>query len=150
MTSKIATALAALVVGTLVLTGCTGASSSVKGNRDDVKHVAKRTRTAARLVPVKTRKCQVKHTRHSSGTGKKKRTWYTNDRKCKNITTGHRRESYQKVTQREAWCVELDNVNGKNSRDDRWYTVTSGVYFKMAAKDEGDKVKFSYLHSGCH
>ena len=145
---KIAVPATALALAVLV--GCSGGSSSVKGNRDDVKHVAKQTRTATRTVPVKTRKCETKRTKHTSGVGKKKTTWYTNDQSCKNVTTGHRQESYQKVTRAEAWCVELDNVNGKNSRDDRWYTVTSGVYFKMAAKDEGDKVKFSYLHTGCH
>jgi hypothetical protein len=144
-------AVAAGIGATLALglVGCSSGSSSVKGNRDDVRHVTKQTHTATRTVAIKGQKCGTKSVKHSSGTGKNKRTWTTNDRVCKSVTTGHRQESYQKVTRPEAYCVEVDNVNGKSTRDDRWYTVTSTVYFKMANKHEGDKVKFSYLHTGC-
>lgn len=152
MNRKISAAVAgtatALVLG---LVGCgSSGSSTVSGDRDDVKHVTEMSHLAYRTVPIKTQKCTTKRTSHTSGSGKKRRTYYSNDRSCKSVTTGHRRESYKQVTRDAAYCVELDNVNGSKKNDDVWYTVTSATYYKAARKHEGDRIKkMSYAHSGC-
>lgn len=139
MTNKTVTALATLVAGMLVLTGCSGASK-VSGNRDDVKY-----RHAVTEVSHTKQVKKTKKTRTCSGIGKKKR-----------CSTSTRPDGYKSVKvidkpgKSARYCVELDNVNGHTSRDDRWYTVTSSVYRKMASKNEGAKVtNMKYLSSGC-
>lgn len=140
MTNRTATALATLIAGMLVLTGCSDAGGKVSGNRDDVKH-----KSAVAEVSHTKQVKKTKKTRTCSGTGKKKR-----------CSTSSRSNGYKSVKvvdkpgKPALYCVELDNVNGKPTRDDRWYEVTSSVYYKMASKNEGAKVtKMKYLTTGC-
>lgn len=129
-----ATALALAVV-----VGCSGGSASVKGKRDDLRRIP-----AVQEISHTVSDRVAKSKQLCTGTGTKRR--------CSTVPDGFRtvnRRVVDRVGHSTVYCVELDDVNGKRSRDDRWYTVTSAVYFKMADKHEGDKVKFSYFHAGC-
>lgn len=135
MMNRTATALATLIAGTLVLTGCSGAGGKVSGNRDDIKV-----------------KAAISEQSHREPKNKSVCTSKNKKGRC----TAHKtqQDGTKKVIDRRAkpalYCVELDNVNGKRSRDDRWYEVTSSVYYKMASKNEGAKVtKMKYLTTGC-
>lgn len=119
-----------VLAGAVALTACGGSSATVDGRQDDTKHVRAKTHTEQREVT--SRKC--------TGTGSK--------RVCRDVVTGHRTVT---VTDRaERWCVELDDVNGKRSHDDRWFTVTAGTYGDATKRNEGAKVKnMQYLSRGC-
>lgn len=131
-------------VGTMLalgLVGCSGGSGGkVSGLRDDVKHKSAISEQSHTKQVAKT-----KSTKSCSGTGKKK-----------TCTTSTRPDGTKtvKVIDRHAkpalYCVELDNVNGNKDDDDRWYEVTSSVYYKMADKNEGAKVTdMKYSVTGC-
>lgn len=127
-----ALALAALV-------GCSGVGDggSVKGKRDDIRQITAVAEKSHKVTkPNKVRECA------SRKKGKCTR-YHTVTRGTKTVKVIDRR------SKPAVWCVELDDVNGKRSRDDRWYEVTSATYLKMAGKDEGEKVKFKYLTTGC-
>lgn len=130
--------VAGLVTGGLLVASCSSGPTTVKGKRDDLRQItAVAERSHIEVKPNKVRECVAKDKK-----GKCIR-WDMVTRGTKSV----------KVIDRKAkpavWCVELDDVNGKRTRDDRWYEVTSTVYLKMAHKNEGDKVKFEYLTTGC-
>lgn len=138
MNRSIGTVAVTLTAAALALTACSSGPTTVKGKRDDLRQItAVAERSHTEVKPNKVRECAAKDKK-----GKCVR-WDTVTRGTKSV----------KVIDRKAkpavWCVELDDVNGKRTRDDRWYEVTSTVYLKMAHKNEGDKVKFEYLTTGC-
>lgn len=122
----------------LILSGCSGGDTKVRGLRDDL-----------RVIPAVR---EVSHTVTKTKT-KKVCTSYKKG-KCTSWVTRPDGVKTEKVIDRHGrsavYCVELDNVNGKPTRDDRWYTVDAGTYWKAHGKDEGDKIKMHYLHEGCH
>lgn len=144
--SSALTATAAL----FVLASCGGGGNSVSGNLDDTKHKAVKFKSAVRSVDVTRKQCSSARVKHTSGSGKTKRTWYANETKCRNVKVGTRTERYRKTVSAAKWCVELDNVNGKKSDDDQWYTVSQVTYLKWSDRDEGIRIKdMGYLRSGC-
>lgn len=140
-----------IAVGAIALTACS--DGSVKGDRDDVKYSKAVYTTATRTVNEYRRQCtaKMKRTKHTSGTGKNKRTWYTNDsyQDCKNVKTGSHLKTYKKLVSAAKYCVELDNVGGDKDKDDVWYNVSSGTYYSALGKREGASMKFTYNHKGC-
>lgn len=126
---------AALVLG---LVGCSGGSTEVKGKRDDLRQIAAKVeKSHTEVKPNKVRECAAKDKKG-------------NCTRWREVTRGTKSVKVVDSPAKPAvWCVELDNVNGKSTRDDRWYEVTSTVYQDMADKNEGDKVKFKYLTTGC-
>jgi hypothetical protein len=122
------------------LSACSGSTSTVKGDRDDLRHHAAIWGT--HLVNTTRQQCTPKTT--TQRVGKNTTTSTTNS--CKTVVTGTHSEQYQQIAPR--WCVELDNV-GKTKQDDVWYTVTSGTYYKATNKHKGDHIKLSYQHRGC-
>lgn len=152
---------AAAAVLALALSACTGASehsnpsksSKVTGLRDDVRSDPQKSTTATR--PRMVEKCtpRTKRVRHTSttGVGRKKstKTWYTDEKynNCKKVRQGT--ETYTKVLSRARWCVELDDLNGKWSKDDVWFEVDSATYNTALTKKEGTKVSFTPLRTGC-
>lgn len=128
---KGSSAVAGSILFAVFLTGC-GASTSatVSGTRDDVKQVSAKYRTSSRTVTDYRNSC-------SKG-------------KCKKVRTGSHKETYRQKVRSAKYCVELDNVNGNSRKDDVWYTVSSSVYAKYAAMNEGDRVsRMSYISHGC-
>lgn len=129
------TALATLVVGTLMLTGC-GEDSKVSGLRDDVKIKS--------AVKEKSHTERVKKTKKVRTCSKGKCTTRTVPDGFKNVKVIDR---YAKAA---VYCVELDDVNGKPDDDDQWYEVSVSTYYKWADKGEGAKVTdMKYSVSGC-
>lgn len=141
------TATAAL----FVLSSCgSDGGNSVSGNLDDTKFRAAKFRSAERTVNVTSTRCSNVKVKHTSGSGKAARTWYADERKCKDVKIGTRKEHYRKTVAAAKWCVELDNINGKKSDDDQWYAVSQATYLKWAGRNEGTKVKnMDYTRSGC-
>lgn len=142
----------AFLVGALTACGSLG-ERTVSGLRDDVQYWPEK--TVADRRPHMVKQCtigneRVKHT-SSTGSGKSRRTqsWYTTERRqsCKNVQKGT--ERYNRVVRHTRWCVELDNVNGKSSRDDRWFEVNASTYHTAVNTKEGDKLSFTPLSSGC-
>lgn len=135
-----------VVAGAVALTACGGSTQSVDGARDDLRHVTEKSKQATRTVPDYKRECATK-TRTKTVNGKTKTETYQD---CNRVRVGQHTETYRKVTRKERWCVELDNVNGKRSDDDQWFTVTSGEYHRAAKLDEGDKVNdLKFIRRGC-
>ncbi|WP_406439101.1 hypothetical protein OHB00_29415 [Streptomyces sp. NBC_00631] len=138
-------------------TGSGGASSAqddtVRGLKDTVRHVTAKTTRATR--PRLVRRCsstthRVRHT-SSSGTGSRRRTrtWYTTERyrSCTKVRSGT--EIYRKTVRTEKWCVELDDVNGDERRDDVWYQVSSSVYGDARTADDHARLEFAPVAEGC-
>lgn len=144
-------AAAAGLVATLALglVGCSGGETTVKGRRDDIRHLPKLQHTATRTVTDYRQQCTSKTRPVTSGSGLKKTTGTRTYQDCTKVRAGSHTESYPKVDREERYCVELDDVNGKRSADDVWFTVSSATYWKAARKHEGDKFKMSYYHKGC-
>ncbi|MFE7787892.1 hypothetical protein [Streptomyces sp. NPDC057460] len=126
---------------------------TVSGLRDDTRHITRKTTTGTRPRMVKRCTPRVRRVKHTStsGTGRRKRTrtWYTNDsyKDCKKVQQGTMR--YTRVVRRARWCVELDNVGGKSTKDDVWYEVESDVYRRATQLKEGAKLSFTPLRKGC-
>ncbi|MFF1713557.1 hypothetical protein [Streptomyces sp. NPDC058268] len=151
----------AVAVLAVTVSACIGSTDHAKpskpakvtGLRDDIRSVAQKTTTATR--PRMVEKCtpSTKRVKHSSTTGtgrnKRTRTWYTNEKynDCKKVQQGT--EKYTKVLRRARWCVELDDLNGKRSKDDVWFEVDAATYNSAAAKKEGSKLSFAPLRNGC-
>ncbi len=144
-------AIATVAVGALLLTAC--GQDPVSGDRDDVRYDKAQYKPATRVVKEFKQQCtkNSRDKKHTSGTGKNKRTWYTKEwyQDCKKVQTGQHTESYKKKVKDAKYCVELDNVGGKADEDDVWYNVSSSVYYKALSKSEGDSMKFNYNHKGC-
>jgi hypothetical protein len=126
---------------------------TVSGLRDEVRHVSALTTRATR--PHLVRRCtdatrRVTHTRRT-GSGKRRsvRTWYTTEhyQRCRRVRQGT--ETYRRVTRPEHWCVRLDDVGGKRSRDDIWYRVTHTTYGDASAAHDHARLEFSPLGTGC-
>lgn len=117
------------------LVGCSGASvvpKPVYGDRSDIRYLEKQTEQ------VKEKQYKNECTkRNTNGTCK---TWKKTYTGTKVVT---------KVLRNETWCVQLDNLNGKRRKDNRWFTVTSTVYLKAAGMVEGKRISFTPIHSGC-
>jgi hypothetical protein len=170
----VAAASGGVTVFALGLVGCSGVhSSSVSGNRDDVKRKTAVNRIATRPTyrtdcasiggvayivkkPAPPRPAAPKLNKAPSipkvnkvpAAPKSNKTSKRTNPNCHKVKTGS--ESYLQQVSADKWCVELDNVNGNKSADNRWYTVTQSTYFKWAAKHEGDRVtKMKYLDKGC-
>ncbi|MCH0560245.1 hypothetical protein [Streptomyces sp. MUM 16J] len=143
------TALAlAVLAAAAALTTCDGASS-VSGRLDGTRHLPQQTRRATRPRMVKRCRPGTTRVRHTSGRGSKKRTWYTTEHTtvCSKVRQGT--ETYRKVIRPERWCVELDDVNGKKSRDEIWYQVERGTYQRALAIQVGDRMSFVPEDDGC-
>lgn len=126
-----------LAVGGLLIAACSSGPSTVKGKRDDLRQISAVSEQSHYKTEAKTKRVCVSR----------------KNGRCTSYVTRPDGTKRVKVIDRKAkpavWCVELDDVNGKRTRDDRWYEVTSTVYLKMAHKNEGDRVKFNYLATGC-
>lgn len=133
---SVAVAWTAGMSAALSVTACqpdAPAQKSVWGHRDDIRHVERVTKKD------KVKKYDSKCLRMSRA-----------ERRRKNITCKKPWfETVVKTVRPEAWCVELDDVNGSAKDDDVWYTTTRVVYLKAASLSEGDTIKFLPLHGGC-
>lgn len=153
----------ALALGVI---GCSGSHhTSVSGNRDDVKHksavrqIASRptyrtdcasARSAAYIVkkPAPSRPKAPAPKAFKPNKAPKVVPPVPKTSRCHKVKTGT--ESYWREISADKWCVELDNVNGNKSADDRWFTVTETTYNTWATRHEGDRVtKMQYLRTGC-
>lgn len=124
-------------VGALMLTvaACDAsapAQKSVTGLRDDVKHI--------KAVTKRVQEQKYKRVCTNTVKGVCKKYEKVKDGLPRTVT---------KEVAPEAWCVELDDVNGSTSDDDVWYATSHAVYLKALGKDEGEKLKFKPLHGGC-
>ncbi|MZD07995.1 hypothetical protein GTW43_23355 [Streptomyces sp. SID5785] len=123
--------------------------AAVSGLRDGVRHQPRRTAEGTRPHYVK--KCgtatkRVRHTKRSKG---RTRTWYTTRtvRDCDRVRRGT--ETYTRVVRPERWCVRLDDVGGRTSRDDVWYRVRPADYSRVHEAADHAKVTFEPLARGC-
>ncbi|MYQ95569.1 hypothetical protein GTY20_32020 [Streptomyces sp. SID4946] len=144
------TALVAVVlVVAAVLGGCSGQPRKVSGLLDTTQRVPATSRLATR--PHLVRQCHSgsKQVRHTSGRGSKKRTWYTT--RSTTVCTKVRRgtETYRRVIRQERWCVMLDDVGGKRSRDRVWYQVGRNTYTDTRVRRSGSKVTIEPERDGC-
>lgn len=141
-------------VGTVAVAGlvlaCSHNASTVSGLQDDTRHVPLIAHTGYHSVPVTQQRCTTTSRTVTTTVNGKTVTKTVPSTTCKSVRVGTRQEPYQVVTQYERFCVELDNVNGHKSDDDRWFTVSSATYYAARNRDEGDRVtKMPFLHRGC-
>lgn len=47
------------------------------------------------------------------------------------------------------WCVELDDVNGDKTADDRWFRVDSGTHQLAVEIGEGAPIRFTPQANNC-
>ncbi|MET9908205.1 hypothetical protein ABZZ74_15505 [Streptomyces sp. NPDC006476] len=126
---------------------------SVRGLKDTVRHVSRKTAYATRPHLVRTCRPatrQVRHTsRSGSGTHRTTRVWYTTEhyQSCTKVRKGT--ERYRRVVRRERWCVSLDDVNGVRTQDDVWYEVDRQTYSQVLAADDHTRVRFTPTGTGC-
>ena len=91
---------------------------------------------------VKRCKDDTRQVKHSSGSGKKKRSWYTTEhyQDCTKVRSGT--ENYLRTVRPERWCVSLDDVGGNKKKDDVWYRVTRSTYDDAVQLDYHARMKF--------
>lgn len=136
---------AAVATGLLVMVGC-DSPDKVSGRLDDTKHVAAKYRTATRTVDVTRTKCR--NVVKTSMIGKT--TVTRTEVQCSPVKVGTRTEQYTESVRPARWCIELDNVNGKGRRDNRWYEVNAATYRAWSGKEEGTKIKdMTVIRKGC-
>ncbi|QFR93672.1 hypothetical protein [Streptomyces tsukubensis] len=153
--ARIPLAAVVVVLLSLVLGACSGSSERprVSGLSADTRYIPRKTASAVR--PHYVRRCttnteRVKHTSSSgSGKHKRKRTWYTteNRRSCHQVRRGS--ERYTRLVHSSAYCVELNNVNGKKTADNRWYEVDQKTYRKAEGVPDGKKLRFRPVGDDC-
>ncbi|OIK26055.1 hypothetical protein [Streptomyces malaysiense] len=145
---RAALAAVALVV-VAALGGCSDEPRKVSGLLDTTRRVPAASRLATR--PHMVRQCHSgsKRVRHTSGHGSGKRTWYTT--RSTTVCTKVRRgtETYRRVIRQERWCVMLDDVDGKRSRDRVWYRVARNTYADVRVLRAGSKVTIETERDGC-
>lgn len=133
-----------------VLSSCSNNATTVNGNRDDTRYLTEISHPATRWEDVTRNKCVTKYRTSTTTFNGKITTRRTPYSECRSVVIGHHQIAYRQVTRPAKWCVELDNVNGDTDADDRWYTVTSSVYYSVNPKRDGSKViKMAYLNVGC-
>ncbi|MFI0718409.1 hypothetical protein [Streptomyces sp. NPDC021224] len=144
---RAALAVAALAV-TAGLAACDG-PDKVSGRLDTTRHVAESSSLRSRPHMEKSCHAGTKRVKHSSGHGSSKRTWYTDEstRVCSSVQ--HGTETYRHVDRPERWCVRLDDVGGKESRDDVWYHVKNSVYRDALNLGSGGRMTFVPDGNGC-
>ncbi|BAC67815.1 hypothetical protein SM007_28620 [Streptomyces avermitilis] len=128
-------------------------TDTVRGLRDSVRHLSRKTAKATR--PHLVNKCtpatrRAKHTQQrGTGTRKKTRTWYTTEhyQDCKKVRNGT--ETYTRTVRPQQWCVRLDDVDGDTSQDDRWYQVTRTTYDEALTMAEHTRIEFTPAGTGC-
>jgi len=129
-----ALATAGVAALAVALTACTGVEMKpVEGARDDLRYTAPVYKIETKQVDVFTRTCTT-----SKGVTK-----------CRKVKTGTRPETKNVLKKAEKWCVELDNVNGDQSADDRWFKVDAGTHQLASEMVEGTSIKFTPLAEGC-
>ncbi|EST29475.1 hypothetical protein [Streptomyces roseochromogenus] len=141
--------------GTAAAVTASPSPDPVRGIKDTVRHLTRRTTRATR--PRLVRRCttgtrQVRHTaRSGSGSHRRTRTWYTTEhyQNCQKVRSGT--ETYRKELRPERWCVRLDDVNGDRKRDDVWFRVDRTDYDTANAADAHARVQFIPLYpdNGC-
>lgn len=155
------TAVAAVLLATL--TACGGGDKAspsasphpVRGLKDTVRHVTRRTTRATR--PHLVRRCttsthRVSHSSASgSGSHRRTRTWYSteHDQTCHKVA--HGTETYRRELRPERWCVRVDDVNGDRGQNDVWYRVDRVDYDRVLDADARSRVQFVPLfpNTGC-
>lgn len=142
-------ALVAVVLAVAAGLAACGSPRRVSGRLDTTRHVAEVTSLQKRPRMVQSCHPGTRRVKHTSGRGSSKRTWYTTEDTsvCSRVQQGT--ETYRHVDRPERWCVRLDDVGGKESRDDLWYRVRKGVYLDAQALRSGDRMTFSPDHDGC-
>nr|WP_244320287.1 MULTISPECIES: hypothetical protein [Streptomyces] len=144
------TALVAVVlVLAAVLGGCSGQPRKVSGLLDTTRRVPATSKLVTRPHLVKRCRSGSERVRHTSGRGGRKRTWYTtrSTTECTKVRQGT--ETYRRVIRQERWCVMLDDVGGKRSRDHVWYRVTRKTYTDAQVVRAGSRMTFEPEHDGC-
>lgn len=130
---KVSTVAAGVAVLGLALTAC-GEAVTVSGRLDDVKMIS-----AVKELSHRETKYVTVCTRRVKGVCKSS---YDKPSGTKKVVD----RAYKPAQ----YCVELDNVNGSSTRDDRWYNVSATTYNKYVNKGEGVKIKgMQYNHEGC-
>ncbi|MBO4260871.1 hypothetical protein, partial [Streptomyces griseorubiginosus] len=125
----------------------------VRGLKDTVRHVSRKTAYATRPHLVRTCRPATRRVRHTSrsgsGTHRTTRVWYTTEhyQSCTKVQKGT--ERYRRVVRRERWCVSLDDVNGVGTQDDVWYEVDRQTYSQVLAADDHTRVEFVPTGTGC-
>ncbi|MFF7354915.1 hypothetical protein ACFZA1_19960 [Streptomyces filipinensis] len=127
----------------------------VRGLKDTVRHITRKTTRATR--PHLVRHCttstrRVSHTSTSgSGSHRRTRTWYTTEhsRDCRKVPSGT--ETYRRELRPERWCVRLDDVNGDRTQDDLWVRVARVDYDRVLGADDHSRVQVVPLvpNTGC-
>ncbi|MER6332883.1 hypothetical protein ABT298_26905 [Streptomyces sp. NPDC001034] len=143
------TLTAAVLVIAAALGGCDDEPRKVSGLLDSTRHVHALTGLATRAHMVKRCHSGSKRVRHTSGRGGDKRTWYTDEPTtvCTKVRQGT--ETYRRVIRPERWCIRLDDVDGKDSRDDVWYRVDNNTYLDARMSEAGHPMTFEPEHDGC-
>ncbi|MFJ9407543.1 hypothetical protein [Streptomyces sp. NPDC101393] len=124
-------------------------TDTVSGLRDGVRHVTKKTVTSTRPHLTRTCTTATKRVKHTKRSGRGKKTWYTTERHqdCHKVAKGT--EKYRRVVRPERWCVRLDDVNGRTSKDDVWYRVNSATYHAALGKDAHARMTIDPAGTGC-
>ncbi|MEW2624995.1 hypothetical protein [Streptomyces sp. NPDC048106] len=141
--------VAAVLVIAAALGGCDDEPRKVSGLLDSTRHVQEWTTRATRPHMVKRCHPGTKRVRHTSGTGSNKRTWYTDKQTtvCTKVRQGT--ETYRRVIRPERWCVSLDDVGGKESRDNLWYRVDRTTYRDAREFKPGHHMTIEPERDGC-
>lgn len=143
---KVRTAVIGLGIGAMALTAC-GEPAKASGNFDETKYKAsvKAVKEVSHTVKVKEKKTKSVCTRKVKGVCKSH----------KDVPDGFKWVDKKiidkpgKPAKSAKYCVELDNVGGKDN-DDVWFNVSHSTYLKHFGKDEGAEVKdMEYNHKGC-
>lgn len=143
------TLIAVVLVISAALGGCDYEPRKVSGLLDGTRHVQALTRRATRAHMVERCHPGSKRVRHTSGRGGNKRTWYTDEPTtvCTKVRQGT--ETYRRVIRPERWCVRLDDVDGKDSRDDVWFRVDANTYLDARILKAGHRMTFKPERDGC-
>lgn len=141
--------VASVLVIAAALGACGGGPRRVSGQLDSTRHVPEATRLAHRPHLVRHCRSGSKRVRHTSGSGSRKRTWYTDEPTTVCAKEQQGTETYRQVVHQERWCVSLDDVDGKESRDDVWYRVSRSTYQNALQLKAGSRLSFEPDHDGC-
>ncbi|RAJ63794.1 MULTISPECIES: hypothetical protein [unclassified Streptomyces] len=141
--------VAVVLVVTAALGGCSDPPRKVSGLLDTTRRVPATSRLATRPHMVRHCHAESGRVRDTSRRGSKKRTWYTTRTTtvCTKVRQGT--ETYRHVIRRERWCVMLDDVGGKRSRDHLWYRVARNTYTDARLRESGSRMTIEPEHDGC-
>ncbi|MFE6686949.1 hypothetical protein ACFVFQ_10780 [Streptomyces sp. NPDC057743] len=121
---------------------------AVSGLRAGVRHVARQTTQATRPHRVTTCTPGTRRVKHTTRSGKSKKTWYSTEhyQDCHQSVRGT--ERYRREVRPERWCVRLDGVNGDRRKNGVWFAVDPDTYHRAVNAKDHAQLRFTPIDSG--